>query len=235
MRIEKQLITAEFIKQKTIEKGAALCGIAPIERFINAPHGFHPTDILPQCRSVIVFASPFPISTLSCNTNSPYTFVRNKMVEKTDQISFLLAVELEQEGFLAVPIPCAEPYDYWDESRTHGRGILSLKHSAHLAGLGNLGKNTLLVNKTYGNMIWLGAVLVSAELEGDAIDMETLCPSSCTLCLDKCPQHALDGKTIDQKLCREKSISCTPGGGWVLSCNICRKICPANRVIKPIS
>lgn len=223
---KENLIDARVIKEKAIAKGAVLCGIAPVDRFVDAPEGFHPRDIYPDCKSVIVFASSFPVSTLQCATNVPYTFVRNMMVEQLDRISFLLAAELEQEGIAAVPIPSAEPYEYWDESRKHGRGILSLKHSAYLAGLGTLGKNTLLINKTYGNMIWLGAVLVSAELAGDTIDTTVSCPPGCKLCLEQCPPHALDGKTIDQKLCRENSIRSTSGGGWILSCNICRKICP---------
>lgn len=232
MTAKENLIDAGVIKQKAMAKGAALCGIAPVERFANAPKGFHPKDIYPDCKSVIVFASPFPISNLQCTSNAPYTFVRNMMVEQMDRISFLLATELEQEGIAAVPIPCAEPYDYWDENRKHGCGILSLKHSAYLAGLGSLGKNTLLINKTYGNMIWLGAVLVSVELAGDSMETSENCPPRCTLCLEKCPQHALDGKTINQKLCREKSISSTPGGGWILSCNICRKVCPFHAGMK---
>jgi epoxyqueuosine reductase QueG len=226
--VEENMIDAELIKQMAMEKGATLCGIAPVDRFESAPAGFHPRDIYPGCKSVVVLASPFPVSSLQCPTNAPYTFVRNMMVERMDRISFHLAAALEQEEIAAVPIPSAEPYEYWDEDKQHGRGILSLKHAAHLAGLGTLGKNTLLINKTYGNMIWLGAVLVSVELVGDAIAAATGCPSGCSLCLEKCPQHALDGKTIDQKLCRTRSISSTPGGGWILSCNICRKICPSS-------
>jgi len=125
-----------------------------------------------------------------------------------------------------VPVPSADPYDYWDEERRHGRGILSLKHAGRLAGLGVLGRNTLLINEKYGNMIWLGAVLLSAELEADPPADYEACPEECSLCLDSCPQGALDGVTIDQKLCRQRSIASTPGGGWTLSCNICRRICP---------
>jgi epoxyqueuosine reductase len=226
------MIDAAVIKRMATEKGAALCGIAPVERFADAPEGFHPVDIFPGCKSVVVLASPFPASGLQCSTNAPYTFVRNMMVERMDRTSFLLAAELEQEGIAAVPIPSAEPYDYWDEERKHGRGILSLKHSAQLAGLGTLGKNTLLINKTYGNMIWLGAVLVSVALVGDEIAAVEGCLPDCVLCLEQCPQHALDGKTIDQKSCRALSISSTPGGGYVLSCNICRKVCPSRTGIK---
>jgi epoxyqueuosine reductase len=49
------------------------------------------------------------------------------------------------------------------------------------------------------------------------------------LCIDSCPQHALDGITIDQMLCRERSNSYTDGGGLILSCNICRKVCPYHK------
>ena len=195
-------------------------------RFVNAPKGFHPCDICPDCKSVAVFASRFPLSTLQARTNAPYTLVRNKMVEKVDWISFNVSNELETEGIVSVPIPSADPYDYWDADRTHGRGIMSLKHAGVLAGLGVLGKNTLLMNDRFGNMIWLGAILVSVDLQPDPIASYEGCNSGCMLCIDSCPQHALDGITIDQKLCRERSISYNYGGGWVLSCNICRKICP---------
>jgi epoxyqueuosine reductase QueG len=214
------------VKRKAIRYGADICGIAPVERFGGAPQGFHPEDIYPDCRSVVVFACRFPLSTLEARTNVPYTLVRNKMVDKLDSISLLLSGELGAADIVSIPIPSADPYEYWDAVRNHGRGILSLKHAGFLAGLGVLGKNTLLMNERFGNMLWLGAVLVSIDLEPDPTTSYQACPSKCRLCLDSRPQHALDGTTIGQKLCRERSISHSYGGGWVLSCNICRKICP---------
>jgi epoxyqueuosine reductase len=220
------MTTSAEIKRKAIKCGADICGIAPVARFGDAPLGFHPCDIYPDCRSVVVFASRFPTGALRARTNVPYTLVRNKMVEKMDSISLLVSGELEAEGIVSVPIPSADPYEYWDARRKHGRGILSLKHAGFLAGLGVLGKNTLLINERFGNMMWLGAILVSVNLEPDPVASYQACPSECTLCLDSCPQHALDGTTIDQKLCRERSNSYSDGGGLVLSCNICRKVCP---------
>jgi epoxyqueuosine reductase QueG len=148
------------------------------------------------------------------------------MVGKLDGISFYLSDELDRNGIGSVPIPSAEPYDYWDSNRRHGKGILSLKHAGVLAGLGVMGKNTLLITREFGNMIWLGAVLTSAELNPDPILSFQACAPSCTTCLDACSQNALDGVTLNQKLCREKSISYSEGGGWVISCNVCRKVCP---------
>jgi epoxyqueuosine reductase len=224
--VEGTMTSSGPIKRKIKHYGADLCGVAPAARFVDAPKGFHPCDIYLDCKSVVVFASHFPVSTLWATTNAPYTLVRNRMVDKLDGISFRTSDELEAEGVVSVPIPSADPYDYWDADHIHGRGILSLKHAGVLAGLGVLGKNTLLMNERFGNMIWLGAILVSADLEPDPIAYYEDCCSECTLCIDSCPQHALDGITIDQESCRRRSISHTPGGGWVLSCNICRKICP---------
>lgn len=223
------MISSRAIKKRAIRYGADICGVAPVARFADAPKGFHPCDIYPDCRSVVVFASHFPLSTLQAKTNTPYTLVRNRMVDKVDWISFHVSGELETEGVVSVPIPSAEPYEYWDAGRNHGRGILSLKHAGVLAGLGVFGRNTLLINERFGNMIWLGAILVSIDLEPDPIASYEGCISGCTLCIDSCPQHALDGITIDQKLCRERSNSYTDGGGWVLSCNICRKVCPYHK------
>ena len=225
------MISSQTIKTKIIQYGADICGVAPVARFVDAPKGFHPCDIYPDCKSVVVFASHFPLSTLQAKTNAPYTLVRNRMVDKLDWISIRVSDELETEGVISIPIPSAEPYEYWDASRNHGRGILSLKHAGVLAGLGVLGENTLLINDRFGNMIWLGAILVSVDLEADPMATYEGCLSGCTLCIDSCPQHALDGITIDQKLCRERSNSHTDGGGFVLSCNICRKVCPYHKGI----
>jgi epoxyqueuosine reductase len=221
--------SSETVKKEAIRYGADICGVAPVARFVDAPKGFHPFDIYADCKSVIVFASRFPLSTLQAKTNAPYTLVRNRMVDKLDGISLHIVDELETEGVAAIPIPSAEPYDYWDAGRNHGRGILSLKHAGVLAGLGVLGKNTLLMNERFGNMIWLGAILASVDLEPDPIAPYEGCISGCTLCVDSCPQHALDGITIDQKSCRQRSISHTQGGGLVLSCNICRRVCPYHK------
>lgn len=226
------MVTSKSIKRKTFKLGADICGIAPVSRFTDAPKGFHPLDIYPDCKSVIVFGARYPLSTLHAKTNSPYTMIRNMMVQKLDTISFDLSDDLEKERINAIPIPSSEPYDFWDAERRHGRGILSLKHAGMLAGLGTIGKNTLLINSRYGNMIWLGAVLVPLDLKPDALADYEGCIPKCTLCIDLCPQNALNEVTIDQQQCRKHVFSYTEGGECVLTCNLCRKVCPNYNGIK---
>lgn len=220
------MIDSVLVKEKALRLGADLCSIASVDRFRDAPEGFAPQDIFADCQSVVVYLSHFPLSSMKCESFAPYTFIRNMMVKKTDEIAFNLCVELEQLGVVTNAIPCDEPYEYWDDDRKHGRAILSLKHAAMLAGLGTLGKNTLLINDQFGNMVWIGAVLVSAKLDADPLASYEGCIEECSICLDACPCNALDGETIVQKSCRETSFAWTPGGGPLYTCNSCRLSCP---------
>lgn len=218
----------EKIKKLAYSLGVDVCGIAETERFAKAPKGFHPADILPGAKSVIVYGRQFPKSLFAAVTNAPYTLFRNKLIDIVDNISVHLSAQMEKEGLMAVPIPSSEPYEFWNPELRHGRGILSLKHAAQLAGLGFIGKNTLLINEKFGNRLWLGAVVTDAPLKSDSLNVGN-CPEGCRLCRDSCPQSALDGITIEQIKCRAISATYSDGGGFMLSCNICRKACPFSR------
>ena len=102
---------------------------------------------------------------------------------------------------------------------------MSLRHAGYLAGLGFLGKNTLLINDKYGNVIQIGALLLEIELEGDPIINQS-CPENCNLCIENCPVNALDGNTVNQKKCRSLSMYKTEKGYILKKCYLCRKICP---------
>jgi hypothetical protein len=53
------LLESKKVKEMIKRMGSDLCGIAPVERFNEAPDGFHPTDIYNECKSVVVFAKKF--------------------------------------------------------------------------------------------------------------------------------------------------------------------------------
>jgi epoxyqueuosine reductase len=218
-------LTSFQVKQFAKGLGADLCGIAPIERFENAPKGYSPKDVMPECKSVIVLAIKSVNSTLSSRTTIPYTMMRNDVYQRLNGASVKLSSQLESHGAVAVPIPADEPRMV-DRKQRKIKGIISLKHAAVLAGLGKMGKNTLMINDQYGNMLWLGAVLTNTKLEADELATYDVCPAECSICLRSCPSKALDGTSIDQRKCGKFAFNDDKYGGWRIACFTCRRVCP---------
>ena len=92
------------------------------------------------------------------------------------------------------------------------RSLVSLKHMAQAAGIGTIGRNTLLITPQYGSLVWLGGVLTEMEISPDPL-LPAVC-TNCGLCVKSCPVHALDGELLDQETCYSHasaalgSISC---------------------------
>jgi epoxyqueuosine reductase len=214
------------IKRLAYHLGADLCGIAPVDRFSDAPKGFHPKNIYHLCESVVVIAKRIPTEIAFASSPVPYTHVNNILRDEIDRIAVQMSLFMQDMQMNAIPIPASEPYEYWIPEISHGRAILSLRHAGYLAGLGVLGKNTLLMNQKYGNMIRLSAVLINKKLVVDPIATYHRCDDSCQICLHSCPQSALNGTTVDQKLCREHSCYITKKGFHIIHCNICLRVCP---------
>lgn len=223
------MISPQTVKALATQLGADLCGIAPVDRFDRAPKGFHPRDIFPPTESVVVIAKRFPEGPFQARTPIPYTVTSDVLSGEVTRLTCEFCDRLERAGCLhAVPVP-SEPYEYWDAMNRQGLGLLSLKHAAWLAGLGVMGKNTLLTNREFGNRIRLGAVLLDTQLPGDPPADYHLCAEDCGLCVDACPVHASDASTVNQKLCRDNSESHTAKGDHLYVCHKCRTICPNGR------
>lgn len=216
-------MTGSEVKNLILSLGADLCGIASLDRFDAAPRGFHPRDVYPQCRSVISFACRFPAAALSCPTPVIYTRIRNSLSAKLDAIALDACLALEQAGISAVPIPSNE--SVWDAATGRNRSIISQKHAAQAAGLGTIGRHSLLITPQLGSMVWLGAVLTNAELEPDPL-LKPIC-TNCGLCVNACPVNALVQAEVNQSACWEHAFGDDPNiQRWVISCHKCRDACP---------
>lgn len=213
------------LKQLLYGLGADLCGIASIDRFNGAPEGFHPCDVLPQCKSVVVFAKAFPAGTIRCKSAVPYTITRNMLSDMLDKMSVQFCIELERNGMIGVPTGTIS-HSQFDAKTNRWRSIVSAKHCAVAAGLGRIGKNTLVVTPKYGNMVWLTAVLVDAILEPDEMLTGDPCPPDCNLCVDHCPVNALGQAEMAQLDCHDYAFHTETEEEFTFKCYQCRTICP---------
>lgn len=216
----------EKIRDCILKLGADVCGFASIDRFLNAPKGFHPKDIFDECKTVIVFAVALPKGLFHVDSRLIYGHFNEISCQMVDKTAFQTAIFIEKKfDKIAVPLPCDTPYEFWDEEKLEGRGLISMKHAAEKAGLGRIGKNSLLINKQYGTMLTIGAVLTNMAIISDPI-AEKICIDSCSLCIKNCPMKALDISGVNQKECRTHTYGSTKRGFGTVDCNVCRTVCP---------
>jgi epoxyqueuosine reductase len=117
------------------------------------------------------------------------------------------------------------------------------------AGLGFVGKNAMLISRSYGNWLFLAAVLTTLDFEPDApvrkdsVGRETeaglLC-GKCTRCMDACPTQALPVPgVVDARRCVSYQTIENKGiiprelragiGNRIYGCDTCLEVCPWNR------
>ncbi|MEQ1585148.1 MAG: tRNA epoxyqueuosine(34) reductase QueG [Cyclobacteriaceae bacterium] len=113
---------------------------------------------------------------------------------------------------------------------------------AKKSGLGWVGKNSLLLNRSMGSFFFLAELIIDLELEYDG-PIKDYC-GTCTACMDACPTGAIpEPYVVDGSKCisyftieLKEEIPAEVKGkfeNWIFGCDICQDVCPWNSFSKP--
>ncbi len=239
--------SSDSIKKMALEQGFVAAGITSANNLGGLPYGWvadvkelkRPEEELPEVKSVIMLVLHAWDKVFGLQIDSPrwkgYGFHSPNENIEGYYMSYMVSISkawpivsyLREKGYkaqLSTTIP--------------------LKTTGKACGLGQSGKNTLLVNPEYGPRLGLMAILTSAKLEVDAPFTDDWC-GDCTRCINACPTKALTPYNIDIKRCLtyavetpgktdlasdvrelEEKIIIRPSKNSYLECYICAEVCP---------
>jgi epoxyqueuosine reductase len=212
-------------------------------KYLSDERRTDPPTVMPRLRSVIVCA-------LNYNAPAPRS-VDAFQSEESEPLGWISRYAWGQDyhevlqqklSRLASRLPerFTEPF----ETRVYAdTGPLNERVLANHAGLGWLGKNTLLLNAKLGSWFFLGAILTTLDIPPTLGPAELPPPDlcgSCTRCIDACPTGALvEPYVMDSRLCISyltielrgtiPEALREPLGHHVFGCDICQDVCPWNR------
>ena len=119
---------------------------------------------------------------------------------------------------------------------------------AQRAGIGLIGKNTLVIHPGEGSWMVLGEVLTTLELQPQALpewtERDDPC-GGCTRCIDACPTDAITPFSVDATRCISYSTiehrdpidesNFAAMGDWLFGCDVCQEVCPHNHPVRRTS
>lgn len=152
--------------------------------------------------------------------------------QRLDHIASRLSGLLQHNGYRALPVPASQTVD--DERLC---GAFSHKMGAHLAGLGWIGKNCLLITPEVGPRVRWATVLTDAPLQVTGEPMEEHC-GGCQQCAEICPQSAFTGQPFREGEPRDVRFAAHRCKAYFNEmeeatglpvCGLCLYVCPYGR------
>ena len=110
------------------------------------------------------------------------------------------------------------------------------KRYAVEAGLGWIGRQSLLITPEFGSFVLLGEIVMTAECDKYDKPYEGVGCGECYRCVEACPNNAIKERHIDTSRCIScATIECRADEGicdthgWIFGCDECQTVCPYNR------
>lgn len=246
------MVKSKEIEQIAFDMGFHACGVSRAERLENhterlfewISNGYHgtmsymerntdlrldPTMLVPDAKSVIsvllsyntgelpVNLNPLKIARYACRTDY-HTFMKQRLWR-------MLEVIRERFG----PVSGRAFVD--------SAPVLEREWAVR-AGLGWIGKNSMLINRALGSYVLIGELIVDIEIEQTPHSESNRC-GTCSRCMEACPTGAIvspgviDARRCISYLTIEKKEPLTTNeakmlSGWCFGCDVCQEVCPWN-------
>jgi len=247
---------AKLIEQKADELGFALFGItgpAPLEyysifenwlsrrsfgemQYLDSPHSRtcrkNPSLLFSGCKSIIVVGLPYGHAKGTVtNLGKVALFAQQPDYHQTIKQKLNALFQYIHHKTNAN----TQGYVCCDTEPVLEKGL------AQRAGLGWIGKNSLLLNQKWGSLFNLGELFLNIELPYSQIEVKDLC-LNCNLCIQSCPtnciesdrtlkaDHCISYLTIEHRNSIPKELRPLMDA-WIYGCDICQLICPWNQKI----
>jgi epoxyqueuosine reductase len=198
-----------------------------------------PRAILPECKSILVLAAPYADPKSAEASEEPGPGGRVAAYAWGDDYHNVFPPRLQElVEFIEQQVGRSVPNRYYTDT-----GPILERDLAQRAGLGWIGKNTMLINPQRGSYFLLAEILLGLELEPDPPFTSDHC-GTCTRCIEACPTNCiLPDRTLDARRCisyltieLKDAIpeELRPSlGDWVFGCDVCQMVCPWNRFASP--
>lgn len=251
--VDKQELT-DWIEQQAAEQGFSAAGVAAavspagvanLDQWLEAGYAGsmsyladrrdaydHPSSVLDGVQSIVMLALDY--RTADPQPAPPGYGRVSRYAWGSDDYHDLIHHKLKQ---LASAVTEKLP-----DARVRGvvdTAPLMEREFAQLAGLGWVGKHTLLLDRARGSWFFLAALLTDVELVYNVEAASEYC-GTCTACLDVCPTEAFPQPyVLDASRCisyltieHRESIPLELRSGigeWLFGCDLCQDVCPWNR------
>jgi epoxyqueuosine reductase len=201
----------------------------------------HPNAVLDGVRTIAVLALPYSTALLQRTAETGVGRVARYASGSVDYHDWIHD-RLKQLG-----VWLSTAYQDCQDSATQPlqwRGVVDTaplleREFAQLAGIGWIGKNTLMLNRTLGSYFFLACLLTNLSLPCDDPFDQDHC-GACTACLDACPTNAfVQPRLLDASRCISYMTIEQRGlpavelrshiGDWLYGCDVCQEVCPWNR------